>query len=152
MRLVIQRVSSAKVTVQINLIGEIGKGLFALFGVGADDDESDAKYLAEKLVKLRVMSDESGKMNLSIADTKSPILVVSQFTLYADTRDGNRPSFIKAKEPVEAERLYEYFIQLLKADGVTVSTGSFGSYMKISTDLDGPVTIIIDSRDKKKLI
>ena len=149
MRLVVQRVNFAEVSVDESSVGRIGKGLFVLFGAGTDDDESDAKFLADKLTKLRVMSDESGKMNLSVADTGSEILVVSQFTLYADTKDGNRPSFIKAKDPVEAKRLYEYFVGLLKEKGIPVATGSFGKYMKISPQLDGPVTIILDSKDKK---
>lgn len=149
MRLVIQRVNSGKVTVDGKTVGEIGKGLLILLGVGQNDDRKDADSLANKLSKLRVMADASGKMNLSVVDTKASILVVSQFTLYADTVGGNRPSFIKAKEPSEAKTLYEYFIQLLKNGGINVQTGSFGEYMKISAMLDGPVTIVIDSKDVK---
>jgi D-tyrosyl-tRNA(Tyr) deacylase len=147
MRLLIQRVNSGKVTVGSKVVGEIGMGLLVLLGIGENDNKTDAEELAEKLTKLRIISDKDGKMNLSIADTKLSLLIVSQFTLYADTHGGNRPSFIKAKEPGEARILYEYFINLLKNFGVNVQTGSFGEYMKISAELDGPVTIIIDSKE-----
>lgn len=148
MRLVVQRVTSAEVGVSDKLVGKIDGGLFVLFGVGEDDEKEDAQFLAEKLSKLRVMSDENDKMNLSVIDTNSSILVVSQFTLYADTKDGNRPSFVKAKAPEEANKLYEYFVELLRKKGIKVETGSFGEYMKINVKLDGPVTILLDSKDK----
>lgn len=149
MRLVVQRVNSGKVIVEGKSVGEIGKGLLVLLGVGQNDSKKDADNLADKLSKLRIMADADDKMNLSVMDTKASILVVSQFTLYADTQGGNRPSFIKAKEPFEAKILYEYFILRLKNLGLDVQTGSFGEYMKISARLDGPVTIIIDSKDVK---
>ena len=145
MKIVIQRVNRASVIVNEKTVGEIGKGLFVLFGAGVSDTKREAEVLAEKLIKLRVMADPQGKMNLSVADTNSSILVVSQFTLFADTSGGNRPSFIKAKEPNEAEALYEYLIKLLKNKGINVQTGVFGEYMKINCILDGPVTIILDS-------
>lgn len=147
MRLVIQRVNSAKVDVNHRTVGEIGKGLFILFGVGQNDTKKDVHNLAEKLSKLRILADEKGKMNLSVLDTNASILVVSQFTLYADTTGGNRPSFIKAKDSREAEDLYEYFVKLLKERGINVQTGEFGEYMKISAGLDGPVTIVLDSEE-----
>jgi D-tyrosyl-tRNA(Tyr) deacylase len=144
MRLVIQRVKKAKVTSNSQSLGEIGKGLFVLVGVGNEDKKEDARVLAEKLVKLRVMPDDTGKMNLSVKDTGGEILVVSQFTLYADTSGGNRPSFIKAAPPNKAKEIYEEFVQLLKQQGVKVETGNFGSYMEIESVADGPVTIILE--------
>ncbi|KKR11018.1 MAG: D-tyrosyl-tRNA(Tyr) deacylase [Candidatus Woesebacteria bacterium GW2011_GWA1_39_21] len=149
MRLIIQRVNRAEVSVSGKVSGKIGKGLFVLFGVGESDFEADAKVLAEKVSKLRIMSDDNDKMNLSVSDTNSSILVVSQFTLYADTKDGNRPSFIKAKNPQEARTLYELFLELLEQKGIDVQKGVFGEYMKISLELDGPVTILLDSSDYK---
>ena len=149
MRLVVQRVNSAKVVVAETgkVVGEIGKGLFVLLGVKDGDSEREAEVLAEKLVKLRVMADDAGKMNLSVKDVAASVLVVSQFTLYADTSKGNRPSFIKVAKPGHAEKLYKHFVDKLKEKGVEVETGSFGDYMQISTELDGPVTIIIESGD-----
>lgn len=144
MKLVVQRVRRASVTdVKDNLIvGEIGKGLFILFGVGKGDTEAAAKLLAQKILKLRIMSDENDKMNLSVVDTKSEILVVSQFTLYADTGGGNRPSFVNSEEPTRAKALYECFVEELKKSGLKIETGSFGEYMEIEVKLDGPVTIL----------
>jgi len=144
MRLIVQRVSSAKVTgvESGKTFGEIGGGLFVLVGFKKGDTEKELDYLVEKLVKLRVMKDGEKKMNLSVLDTNSEILVVSQFTLYADTKDGNRPSFINAEEPGRARELYELFVKGLKEKEVKVETGSFGEYMKIETVMDGPVTII----------
>lgn len=144
MRLVIQRVTATKVSVDGKTVGEIGKGLFVLLGVGQGDTEAQADRLAAKLVKLRIMADENKKMNLSVLDAKAEIIVVSQFTLYADTKKGNRPSFIKAADPDEASKLYEYFVRKLKELGAKVSTGSFGDYMDIEANLDGPVTIILE--------
>ena len=146
MRLIVQRVIKAKVyKVSSNeVVGQIGKGLFVLLGVKTGDSLKDAEALAEKLIKLRVMSDEQDKMNLSIKDVGGEILVVSQFTLYADTSGGNRPSFIKAALPDEAKKVYLHFIDKLKKRGIKVATGSFGDYMGIEASLDGPVTIIFD--------
>jgi D-tyrosyl-tRNA(Tyr) deacylase len=145
MKLVVQRVKKAKVLIQgtQEVVGEIEKGLFVLLGVKKGDTKKDAEILAEKLFKLRIMADENGKMNLSIKDIKGEILVVSQFTLNADTSKGNRPSFIKAAEPRLAQEIYEHFVSQLKEKGIKVETGQFGAYMQIKTELDGPVTICL---------
>jgi len=144
MKLVVQRVKRAKVrrTGDQKLLGEIGKGLFVLIGFKKGDNENDVEVLTDKLSKLRVMADKFGKMNLSVKDVGAKILVVSQFTLYAETSGGNRPSFINAEEPVKAEKLYDLFIEKLREKKIQVETGSFGDYMQIQTILDGPVTII----------
>jgi D-tyrosyl-tRNA(Tyr) deacylase len=143
MKLVIQRVEKAKVTrISDNVtVGEIGHGLLVLVGFKKGDSEEDVEMLTAKLSKLRVMSDEKEKMNKSISDVGGKILVVSQFTLYANTEDGNRPSFFDAEEPMKARKLYELFIASLRQKGINVETGSFGDYMKIESVLDGPVTI-----------
>ena len=145
MRLVVQRVESAEVVIVETgkIVGKIGKGLFVLVGIGENDSEKDAEVLADKLSKLRIMSDSNDKMNLSVKDLNAQVLVVSQFTLYADTSGGNRPSFIKAAFPEAAEKLYNRFVEKLKSLQVKGETGSFGDYMKISIELDGPVTIIL---------
>ena len=145
MRLVIQRISRAKVLVKgkKGVVGEINKGLFILMGVTEGDSKEDAEKLAEKVSKLRIMADKEGKMNLSIKDVDGEVLVVSQFTLYADTRKGNRPSFIKAGVPGLAKDIYEHFVAQLKEKGIKVETGEFGAYMEIDAELDGPVTIIL---------
>ncbi len=144
MRLVVQRVKKAEVkTVKDGkTVGRISKGLFVLVGVKKRDTLKDAEGLAEKLSKLRVMADKNDKMNLSLKDVDGELLVVSQFTLYAGTSAGNRPSFIDAALPEEAKLIYEYFVSKLKEKGIRVETGSFGDYMEIETLLDGPVTII----------
>ncbi|MBU0569444.1 D-tyrosyl-tRNA(Tyr) deacylase [Patescibacteria group bacterium] len=144
MRLVIQRVSGASVSVDGKIVGVIDKGLFVLVGVTEDDTKENADFLAEKLSKLRILADDNSKMNLSVADADASILVVSQFTLYADCSKGNRPSFIKATEPKLAEEIYNYFIEKLKGFDVKVETGEFGAYMNIDTQLNGPVTIILE--------
>lgn len=146
MRLVIQRVSEAKVTrvKDGEVMGEIGLGLFVLLGIKKGDTQKEVEILSDKISKLRVMSDASDKMNLSVKDVNAKILVVSQFTLYADTSGGNRPSFVNAEEPLRAKELYEYFVDQLKKKGIDVETGRFGEYMKIETVLDGPVTIIYE--------
>lgn len=144
MRLVIQRVNRASVAIDGKTVGKIDKGLFVLLGVAKGDTKDMADLLAEKLVKLRIMADENDKMNLSITDLKAQVLVVSQFTLHADTKKGNRPSFVRAADPKLAENIYNYFIDRLKSLGVSVKTGQFGAYMKINTELDGPVTIILE--------
>src|SRR4030042_2675068 len=144
MRLVIQRVTKAVVKVGNKQAGKRDKGLLILVGVGKEDTWAQAEALAEKLSKLRVMADGKGKMNLSVSEAKGEFLVVSQFTLYADTSGGNRPSFIKGAEPALAKEIYEHFLAKLKENGVNVATGSFGDYMNISAELDGPVTIILE--------
>lgn len=144
MRLVVQRVEKAKVTRVSDgkIVGEIGKGLFVLVGFKRGDTEKESEILADKLSKLRVMADKEEKMNLSVKDIGAKMLIVSQFTLYANTQGGNRPSFIEAEDPVIAKKLYEHFIQMVREKGIEVETGSFGDYMKIDAILDGPVTIL----------
>ncbi len=144
MRLVVQRVNKAAVRVKDTneYVGRITKGLLVLVGIGEDDNEKKAELLAEKLVKLRVMGDSEGKMNLSVKDTNAKILAVSQFTLFADTTAGNRPSFIKAANPELAKKVYDHFIDQLKKRKIGVEMGSFGDYMVIEASLDGPVTIL----------
>ena len=146
MRLVVQRVNKAQVFVEgkEEAVGKIGNGLFVLVGVRKGDGLEKAEMLAEKLLKLRILADEQDKMNLSAKDVKAELLVISQFTLYADTSAGNRPSFIKADEPDSARKIYEHFVSKLKKSGLKVETGEFGAYMRIKTELDGPVTINID--------
>jgi len=144
MRLVVQRVYSAKVLVESKIVGKIGKGLFVLVGIKKGDNEFLAESLALKLSKLRVMADKEGKMNISVKDSQSEILVVSQFTLYADTSGGNRPSFINAALPEDAKKLYDFFVEKLKEMGLKVEIGSFGDYMEIESLLDGPVTILLE--------
>lgn len=144
MKLVIQRVEKAKV-IRVSdqkIVGEIGLGLLVLVGFKKGDSEKDVELLADKLSKLRVMSDKEKKMNLSVGDVQGQMLVVSQFTLYADTSGGNRPSFIDAEEPKRAKELYEFFIASLRAKNIPIEIGSFGDYMKIEAILDGPVTIL----------
>lgn len=144
MRLIVQRVLKAKVTVKETekVSGKIGQGYLVLLGVKKGDDLTGAELLAEKLTKLRVMSDKNDKMNLTLKDVGGEILLVSQFTLYADTSAGNRPSFINAAEPKLAKEIYDHFTVCLKNNGLKVETGTFGSYMEIEAMLDGPVTIL----------
>lgn len=151
MRLVIQRVCSARVETEGHVVGAIDQGLLVLVGVGKNDTKGDVNFLAEKLGKMRIMADENKKMNKSVLETKSSILMVSQFTLYSDTTSGNRPSFIDAGEPELAKKLYEMLVDEVKKYDIPIQTGKFGSYMKIFADLDGPVTIIIDSDDTNLL-
>lgn len=143
MKLVIQRVNQASVKAESHY-EEIGKGLFVLFGAGNGDTKEQATKLAKKIYKMRIMADENGKMNKSVQDINGEYLVISQFTLYGDTSGGNRPSFINALAPVEAKKLYEYFVEELRKQGATVKTGSFGNYMNIKAELDGPVTIMVE--------
>ena len=145
MRAVVQRVSSAKVTVDGKTVGQVGRGLLVLLGVSVDDSEADAGYLNEKIRNLRIFDDANGKMNLSLIDIDGEMLVVSQFTLYGDTRRGRRPSFIKAAAPDDAIRLYEYFVTLARRDIRRVETGTFQAMMDVSLVNDGPVTLILDS-------
>ncbi len=146
MKLVIQRVNQAAVkkVETKEIVGQIKHGLFVLVGIKKGDSLKEAEYLAEKLVKLRILSDGNDKMNLSVSDKKEEILVVSQFTLIAETKGQNRPSFIGAAEPIEAKKIYESFVDKLKEKGIKVETGSFGDYMEIETILDGPVTILLE--------
>ena len=150
MRVVIQRVSKASIEVNKKTIGKIHRGLVIFLGVGKDDEESDAEYLVNKIVELRIFEDEQDKMNLSLKEIGGELLTISQFTLYANTRKGRRPSFIEAAIPEKAQSLYEYFIQLLKHKNFSVKTGIFGAMMQIKIYNQGPVTIIIDSKDRFK--
>ena len=144
MKIIVQRVKEAKVVLipDQRVVGKIGEGLFVLVGFKKGDTEKEVAMLAEKLSKLRVMKDGEKKMNLSVKDIRASVLVVSQFTLYADTKGGNRPSFINAEDPARARQLYELFIRALKEKDIKVETGSFGDYMQIEAVMDGPVTII----------
>lgn len=145
MRTVLQRVKEASVSVAGEVTGRTGPGLLILLAVAKGDTESDARYLAAKCAGLRIFTDESGKMNQSVIDIRGGILVVSQFTLYADCRKGRRPSFDRAADPVLARNLYEYFINLLKETGLNIEAGIFQADMQVSLVNDGPVTIICES-------
>lgn len=144
MRIVIQRVLEAKVEVEGRCTGKIGKGFLILLGIGQDDDEKIADRYIDKILKLRIFADENGKTNLSINDVRGEILVVSQFTLYADCRKGNRPEFLKAAGAKKAEELYNYFLEQIRARLGKVEHGEFGADMKVSLVNDGPFTIILD--------
>lgn len=148
MRAVIQRVKEAKVSVGEKVVGKIGRGMVILLGIGKDDREEDAKYLADKVASLRIFEDEMSRMNLSLLDIEGEALVVSQFTLYGDTKRGRRPSFTQAAEPKKAEKLYERFIGFLEEYNLKVASGAFGARMLLEIQNDGPVTFIIDT-DKK---
>ncbi len=145
MRVVIQRVQEASVSVDGQVVGQIGRGMAILVGVTHGDDEGDARFLAQKVATLRIFEDAEGKFNLSALDVGGAALVVSQFTLYADTRRGRRPDFIDAARPEVAEPLIDKFVDLLRAQGLTVATGQFRAKMLVKIANDGPVTIIIDS-------
>ena len=147
MRAVIQRVSQASVVVDRETVGSIGVGLLVLLGVGRDDADEDARYVARKVAEMRIFSDAEGKFNLSLADVGGAVLLVSQFTLYADTRKGRRPSFIDAAPPDLAQALVERCRQLLQEAGIPTESGRFGAHMRVSLLNDGPVTIWLDSRD-----
>ena len=145
MRIVLQRVKRASVTVEGKTVSEIGSGLLLLVGVAQGDGEEEAAWLARKVARLRVFGDEDGKMNLSVADTGDEILAVSQFTLLADTRKGNRPSFIRAALPEQAEPLFDYFREKLREEDISsVKTGRFGAMMDVALVNDGPVTIVLE--------
>ncbi len=144
MRVLIQRVSHASVTVDQQTISSIGKGLLILLGVGHGDGEEQATFLAEKTANLRIFEDEQGKTNLSILDVKGEAIVVSQFTLYANTQKGRRPSFIEAALPDVAEPLVNRFVELLRGHGVPTQTGKFGAHMEVEIHNDGPVTIWLE--------
>ena len=147
MKFVIQRVNHADVKIDGNTVGKIGKGFLILFGACDSDTEDMLPKFVDKIVKMRIFPDENGKTNLSIKDVDGELLIVSQFTLYADCRKGNRPSFIKAGSPEHANMLYEKFIELCKEHTSVVETGEFGADMKVSLENDGPLTIVLDSND-----
>jgi D-tyrosyl-tRNA(Tyr) deacylase len=148
MKAVLQRVTKASVSVAGEVVGSIGPGLVVLVGVANGDTEKDARYLAQKTVELRIFADDAGKFNLSALDIKGELLVVSQFTLLADTRKGRRPSFVGAAPPAQAEGLFEQFVAAARASGLKVETGRFQQYMLVEIHNDGPVTILLDSREK----
>ena len=144
---VLQRATAGSVTINGSIVGEIGHGLVILLGVMGDDEQADSDFLANKVSSLRIFNDENGKMNLSVIDVNGSALVVSQFTLCADTGKGRRPSFVHAAPPEKGNALYENFMKKLGAQGVPVHAGEFGAMMKVSIENDGPVTIVLDSRD-----
>lgn len=146
MRAVVQRVSSARVEVEGTVVGTIAEGLLVLLGVAKEDTETDARYLADKLAGLRIFEDDEGKMNLSVVETGGSVLVVSQFTLLGDCRQGRRPGFSAAAPPQEADRLYLYLCELLRQRGLTVATGIFRADMDVHLVNRGPVTMLLDSR------
>ena len=149
MRIVLQRVKSASVSIEDSVVGEINQGFLLLVGVGPDDTRDDASYLARKIAGMRIFSDENGKMNLSIDQVGGKILSVSQFTLFADTKKGNRPSFTGAASSEAANKLYEEFNEILRTEyGLIVETGEFGADMQVSLVNDGPVTIILDPKNQ----
>jgi D-aminoacyl-tRNA deacylase len=146
MKVVLQRAKNASVTVDAAVKGQIDKGFMLLVGVTHEDTEQDADYLAEKIVNLRVFEDENQKMNLSLKDTEGSILSISQFTLYGETRKGRRPNFMDAAKPDHAKKIYDYFNEKLKTQGVNVQTGVFGAMMDVTFTNDGPVTLVMDSK------
>jgi len=146
MRAVLQRVARAEVSVDGDRVASIGRGYVVLLGVTHTDDETDARYIADKIASLRLFEDEAGKINLGITDIGGEVLVVSQFTLYADCRKGRRPSFTQAAPPEIAERLYQRVAEILREAGLPVQTGVFGAHMQVSLVNDGPVTVLLDSR------
>lgn len=145
MRAVLQRVSRARVTVRGQVVGEIGAGLLILLGVGQNDTENDANYLAEKVARLRVFEDAEGKMNRAVGEVGGAVLAVSQFTLYGDARRGRRPSFDAAARPEQARTLYAYFVEKIRAGGLRCETGQFQEMMQVELVNEGPVTILLDS-------
>ncbi|WP_442759977.1 D-aminoacyl-tRNA deacylase [Enterococcus italicus] len=149
MRAVVQRVSSAQVTVDNSIIGQINQGFVVLLGIHQEDTIADVQYLVKKITQLRVFEDADGKMNDSLAAIHGGILSISQFTLYAQTKKGNRPSFVAAARPEVAEPLYEAFNQVLREQNIPVATGMFGAHMQVSLVNDGPVTIIYDTRENE---
>ncbi len=148
MKALLQRVTRGSVSIAGEVVGQIGRGLVALIGVATGDTEKDAEYLARKVVSLRIFADEQGKFNLSVQDVSGELLVVSQFTLLADTRKGRRPSFVDAAPPDKARSLFERFVAETRKSGLRVETGRFQEHMQVEILNDGPVTVMLDSRDK----
>ena len=147
MRAVVQRVTNADVKIDGRVNGKIDDGLLVILGVGNGDTEEDMKYIADKIIKLRIFSDENDKMNLSLEDVGGSMLVISQFTLYGDCSHGRRPYFGNAMEPVSANEMYEKFVAYIREQGIHIETGEFGADMKVSLTNDGPVTIILESKN-----
>ena len=149
MKVVIQRVSSASVTIETEIVANIQRGLLVLVGIEDDDSQEDINWLSQKIINLRIFGDENEVMNLSVKDIQGEIIIVSQFTIHASTKKGNRPSYIKASKPETAIPLYEKFVKQMEFElGKKIQTGKFGANMKVSLVNDGPVTIIIDSKNK----
>ena len=148
MKALLQRVTGASVSVAGEVVGRIGRGLVIFVGVANGDTEADAQYLAQRAVNLRIFPDEEGKFNLSVLEVNGELLVVSQFTLLADTRKGRRPNFIEAAPPAQAEELFGKFVDAAQASGLKVETGRFQQYMRVEIHNDGPVTILLDSKGK----
>jgi D-tyrosyl-tRNA(Tyr) deacylase len=148
-RAILQRVSRAEVRVGDRVVGSIACGMVVLLGVARDDTEADAAFIADRTLGLRVFADDAGKMNLALGAVGGQLLVVSQFTLLADTESGRRPSFVRAAPPLEAQRLYDHFVSLVRQRDVKVETGEFGARMEVDLVNEGPVTIILDSRNRK---
>lgn len=149
MKALLQRVTRGSVSIASEVVGRIGRGLVVFVGVAAGDAEKDAEYLARKVVNLRIFADDDGKFNLSIQDITGELLVVSQFTLLADTRKGRRPSFVDAATPAQAEPIFERFVAETRRSGLRVETGRFQEHMQVEILNDGPVTVILDSRDNR---
>ncbi len=148
MRAVVQRVKEGRVTVEERTVGSVGAGLLVYLGVEREDEEPDVEYIADKVTGLRIFEDDAGRMNRSVSDTHGEILVVSQFTLCADTRKGKRPSYNPAAPPELGERLYEHYVETLRERGFTVATGEFGAKMEVYSVNAGPVTILLDSKKR----
>jgi D-tyrosyl-tRNA(Tyr) deacylase len=146
MRAIVQRVRKAQVSVDGKIAGQIGAGLLVYLGVGKEDDQTDAEFVAEKIANLRIFADGDGKMNLSVKDTAWQVLVVSNFTLFGDCRKGRRPGFDLAAEPAKAEKLYEKVAELIGTSGVEVQKGVFAAYMDVTASNDGPINFLIDSK------
>jgi D-tyrosyl-tRNA(Tyr) deacylase len=146
MRVVLQRVSSARVEVDGSIVGSIGSGLMVLLGVSKEDTRADAEYLVGKVLELRVFPDDAGKMNRSLVETRGSLLIVSQFTLYGDCRKGRRPSYDRAAPPEKAKELYDHFVDTARSRGVEVQTGTFQASMSVHLVNEGPVTLVLDGR------
>ena len=150
MRAVVQRVTEASVLVEGREVGRVGPGLVVLLGVGREDEEADAQYLVDKILNLRIFSDEDNRFNRSARDVGADLLLISQFTLYANTRKGRRPDFTGAAQPQEAQRLYDHTVDRFRNSGLTVASGLFQEHMQVRLQNDGPVTILLDSADRQR--
>jgi D-tyrosyl-tRNA(Tyr) deacylase len=146
MRAIVQRVKNAQVAVGASLVGQIGRGLLVYLGVGKEDNETDAIFIADKIVNLRIFADSNDKMNLNVKDAAGGVLIVSNFTLFGDCRKGRRPGFDLAAEPRQAERLYEKVVELVEVEGLEVQKGVFAAYMDVTASNDGPINFLLDSK------
>ena len=148
MKALLQRVTGASVSIAGEIVGKIGQGLVVVVGVANEDTEKDAQYLVQKIINLRIFADEEGRFNLSALDVKGELLLVSQFTLLADTRKGRRPSFVEAAPPARAEELFNHLVERASVSGLKIATGRFQQYMQVEIHNDGPVTVLLDSRER----